>query len=720
MNIYLLNYNNKLNRKVKGYDNLASYNDYIIASQLGIDKSPKDSLNNTFIYEDESNELTGKGRPDYCIFTNDYDQIVSRWFIISCKHKGASRGADQYEIELERDIWYDFHETLKESTILCRRGYAPVDSPLILNLDSEEFPMNKIKYKEVLLKEEGVDNPYIYLYRTKATSEINFSINVDFGNMVESNVIEQIENLMKYDSYDTPLSFLTFGRNNTYLTTPNGDHQLEISTYEQLKQVVRAIGLSENRASDGKSYATDLLMTRNGKGVTLSNTWDNSSTFASLDWSLITDEALLDFYNTYKDQYTISLKYYNYNIALTSVSGNTTIESSNLVDYHTDNSIYDIYCLPYNEENLNIMNNIALDSASYELQILPYRIEKFNEELEDTAINYKIGVHTLTKKIHVCKTSKRKFRIFTPDEFNERETIGGVTELEPYNLVTTSYKKAKTGMNAYEVRLVSPDSQAIEVINPYFNYDGQGLHLINAFDVYIKLQPFSPYIQVKPVYKGYNGINVDDYRGLICGSGFSLAMANDQWATYQLNNKNYQQQFDREIQTQKINAGINMVGGIAKSVGQGAMGFAMGGVAGAVVGAGAGLVDTATQLGASIYNVDTAKKEFKWNIENIQNRARTLKNIDAQNPNFKFFPYLEVFKATDEEIERYSMFLMKHGSRINAEGQFKDFIDVDNGTYNYVEGTIDEYDGDDMDAMMLAKASDELNQGIYYEVSEDD
>ena len=44
------------------------------------------------------------------------------------------------------------------------------------------------------------------------------------------------------------------------------------------------------------------------------------------------------------------------------------------------------------------------------------------------------------------------------------------------------------------------------------------------------------------------GADYNDVRGLICGGDYSIASITDAWATYQLQNKNYQSVFDRNIQ----------------------------------------------------------------------------------------------------------------------------------------------------------------------------
>ena len=51
---------------------------------------------------------------------------------------------------------------------------------------------------------------------------------------------------------------------------------------------------------------------------------------------------------------------------------------------------------------------------------------------------------------------------------------------------------------------------------------------------------------------GLSAGDFNDQRGLICGGDFSLPNVSDAWADYQMQNKNYQNIFDREVQSMEI------------------------------------------------------------------------------------------------------------------------------------------------------------------------
>ena len=71
---------------------------------------------------------------------------------------------------------------------------------------------------------------------------------------------------------------------------------------------------------------------------------------------------------------------------------------------------------------------------------------------------------------------------------------------------------------------------------------------VDFFNVDITLKPINPYIHINPNFKGMYGIDYDDSRGLICGGDFSIPKWSNAFVEYELNNKNYQQIFDRQLQ----------------------------------------------------------------------------------------------------------------------------------------------------------------------------
>ena len=95
-------------------------------------------------------------------------------------------------------------------------------------------------------------------------------------------------------------------------------------------------------------------------------------------------------------------------------------------------------------------------------------------------------------------------------------------------------------------RLCSPNYTGVFEFNLAKN---GGLDYIEVDCTY---KPYNPYIKLNPNFKRLYGNDFNDQRGLICGGDFSLPQLSNSWANFQLNNKNYQLTFDREIQSMEI------------------------------------------------------------------------------------------------------------------------------------------------------------------------
>lgn len=188
----------------------------------------------------------------------------------------------------------------------------------------------------------------------------------------------------------------------------------------------------------------------------------------------------------------------------------------------------------------------------------------------------------------------------------------------------------------------------------------------NGFEVDCTLIPFAPYIKVNPVFGGLYGRDFDDYRGLICGGDFSLPILNNAWTTYQLNNKYYQQVFDRGVQHQEINNKYQKISdvtgiftGAAAGAGAGAavgsmvmpgVGTAIGAAVGGMSSLAGGVADTVINDKLRKEDIQYQKDQFGYQLGTIQARANTLARTSSINANNKYFPYIEYYTCSEQEI----------------------------------------------------------------------
>lgn len=181
-------------------------------------------------------------------------------------------------------------------------------------------------------------------------------------------------------------------------------------------------------------------------------------------------------------------------------------------------------------------------------------------------------------------------------------------------------------------------------------------------------RPYNPYIKVAPDFNLLYGANFGDCRGLICGGDFSIGIMTSAWETYQLNNKNYQNIFNREIQSldlqQHIQSRNQLIGGISNIFGDTTKGAVTGGImtgspygaiAGAVVGASVSsmgaAIDYQTLMVEQKEQRSLAIDKYNYQLGNIKALPYTLTKVGAFDINSKIFPFLEYYTATEEEKE---------------------------------------------------------------------
>ena len=125
-------------------------------------------------------------------------------------------------------------------------------------------------------------------------------------------------------------------------------------------------------------------------------------------------------------------------------------------------------------------------------------------------------------------------------------------------------------------RLLSPNYQGSFEFNVAKNGGA-----VDFFTAYCTYKPYTPFIKVCPAFSFVYGMDYNDNRGLICGGDFSLPRISSAWQSYQLNNKNYQNIFNREIQNLDFVQSLEM----RQQVISGGIGIGTDSVKGAMAGA---------------------------------------------------------------------------------------------------------------------------------------
>lgn len=250
---------------------------------------------------------------------------------------------------------------------------------------------------------------------------------------------------------------------------------------------------------------------------------------------------------------------------------------------------------------------------------------------------------------------------------------------------------------------------------------------INTWKVYCTYKPYSPYIQISPLFDGLYGRNFDDFRGLVCAGDFSLPLVDDAWTTYELNNKNYQNMFDRQIQNMetmnelalkqaKWQAATGTISGASSGAATGAI--ASGGAVGAIVG---GAVGAVTSLAGGIADVEILKKQqaetmsytrstILYQLQNIQALPTTLSRITSLTAVYKFYPFIEKYTCTDVERKAFEDYLKYNGMTINVIGNINDYIGPEE---TYIKAQLIRLEESTLDYHELVEAAKVLKEGVY-------
>ena len=280
----------------------------------------------------------------------------------------------------------------------------------------------------------------------------------------------------------------------------------------------------------------------------------------------------------------------------------------------------------------------------------------------------------------------------------------------------------KIDSNLCSYRLCSPNYQGSFEFNVAKNGGA-----VNGFRADCTYKPYNPYIRVYPNFSWLYGTDFEDGRGLICGGDFSLPQVTDAWANYQLQNKNYQNTFNREIQSldynnslalrnQKIGMFTGALSDAAKGAGLGALlgkGLTSGVIGGAIGGVASligGIADTNTMVKQQREQRQLSLDKFSYQLGNIQALPYTISKVGTFDINSKVFPFLEFYDCTDEELEAFENKLKYESMTVMRIGTLEEFKKTD---MSYIKGSLIRLDISD-DSNLVNDIYSELYKGVYY------
>lgn len=780
MTLYLLHYNNFFNRIIKTETTLADYFDYSLGSIQNVNFNPNDGV-------DTEQIINWSGdTPDYVVCVNEQSQIDSRWFVIEASRTRGLQYLLKLKRDVIADNLASFMQStafikrgyvpntnplifnsegnsfnqIKQSETLLTNN---IESPWLVlylaryNGDGNHYTYENQNMTSIIPSEDyTLDSLEEYPYYNWFNKYITIVPrgNIEFGLMTvasDSGGLYRLSGYVDGGAYMQPPTGLSGHNfypvtpttappsnptafNNCYttysnaFTTTNGlrvnsytgwgdDNTLSVvqgeqgkiikagSTYYQVNMLRRKVTLAAHpdqvvvEITNGSGLANTMATELSGIGNQTNRKLSYRVT------SVNTTTGLTEMY-----EYQLSYEQVEYES-----SYKYTINPTQSI---TVDAPYEIFAAPYYDMQITISNGVVVNhtgrlamnwfqdivskysgaGATYDIQLVPYA------PIDTT--NWTDQV-TFTLK----NTSDNNVAVGV---FLQRASFNA--EL-PVTLDIESDNKIASETTLY--RLVSPNGVGDYEFSPNKNGGLTSIH------VDCTLKPHNPYIQIHPVWGWLYGNSVqEDFRGLICQGDFSLPVLTNEWSTYELQNKNYQAIFDRQIQSQDFQRGWERASDIVGAVSGSFGGAAGGAIAGSVLGPGGAIAGAVAGGAVSIAGgvTDVIAKEqiyqeqrqagidtFNMQLGNVKARNNTLSRGSSYDIDNKYFPIIEYYTCTDTELSALQKKLQYRGMTVEVVGTVEDYLNPNETTY--IQGDLIEIDITD-DFHMAREIANVLRGGI--------
>lgn len=672
------------------------YTNYEYSQKDDVNFNPNDGVMTEIIVNNISFE------PDYLLVLDDSNVIVSRWFILEMIRTRSG----QYKLSLKRDVIFDFIDDLKDSPIFVQKGMLKEEDPFIVN--DEGMAVNQIKSYEASMT-DITECAWIVGYIAKNTPETNI-LESETGISTVISLSRTHTKDQEFDMFAIPFGYLkvddvgtgSFDNATAYNLTVAAEiaRTLDANCYDI--QLLPYCPVSSVFAGNNK---IELDMSPGGEHVGFD--YIKQTLGGGTKTIRLTREDFIIRPTIPPAEPTSLITGFLYNSDLgvgegATLSNFTTVQLT-INTGHSVSATYDY------------------DGTRLRITISPFSDHVFPTELVlDFSFDYtgtsdeKIGV------ILYCDSSTFTRNIIAPPVLPSYE----FTELNK-----------KESSNLLKFRFVSPNYQGTFELNGAKNNTPNLAQVFDGIKAYCTYKPYTPFIKIAPKFDFLYGQDYQDCRGLICGGDFSLPRTTDAWQSFQLQNKNYQNIFNRDIQNMDFNYNIEMrnqvitgavgigtsalggaaAGAVAGSIIPGigtAVGAAVGAIGGAAI-SGVGMaVDTITMAEKYKENKSYAIDKFNYQLGNIKALPYTLTKVGAFDVCSKIWPILEMYHCTEKELEAFrnkikyeSMTVLRIDKLSNYYQQFEDLC--------YFKGELIRNDSIAADNHLLIAIYAELLKGVY-------
>ncbi len=714
---------------------------------------------------------------DYLI---EYDAetkiVLSRWFVVETKNNRLG----QQTFSLRRDLLADYYENIKDAPAYIEKATCGIDDVAIYN--QEQLAFNQIKTSEKQLIDKSQRAWIVGYYtnldsaKTITVDPINIAPDITYSTTTQFNTAYNIvdgvgQNYSQVKiKLGAGLSPSVYFNNSANIDITNATASIYSDPSDRVFNITfTSVPTGSNRQTYMTEIAQYLHMYRtsifsiyyntrdyaglNGKILYCSDTSKyyritvTTSSAGVQDWTYIpttstVHSALLNRltigsypYVTSGDvsQLEISYTYETYSVTLSEITipSGTYTYTLPTTAAKLEDAPYNMFVIPYQDDfkiymdsagnyNLNYNRQIALRLAVetakalgtflIDLQLLPY-MPPLPGQWPLTGGTYpKLNATGMSANVDyaVVKDANDAERGFVL--FPKKSIFSFELDCSIINPSTAVERKVTNQCDMW--RLSSPNYAAA------FDFNVVKTGTISKLSIDCTYKPFNPYIHINPIWAKLYGADFDDTRGLIIQGDFSVPILNDAWIQYQINNKNYLNAFNRQVDSIELQHKMAKISDVAGAISGSVSGVAAGAIAGGVPGAIAGGVASTAAGIFDVYanerirrdSLDLTKDQFNYSLENIQALPNTLAKVSAFDNNNKLFPLLEYYTCTEQEKDIFREKIRWNGMTIMRIDKISTFAF---GNLDYIKGRFiqlpDIYD----DFHIANEIANEFNKGWY-------
>lgn len=351
----------------------------------------------------------------------------------------------------------------------------------------------------------------------------------------------------------------------------------------------------------------------------------------------------------------------------------------------------------------------------YDIQLLPYcPVARIQEAM---VFGLDAGEFEEGKDFNYIKKGEENLNVIFYVQTSSFSKIINLSIPEPTNNIDF---KVANECDMY--RLVSPNyASAFE----FSITQNRGVQYIEVNATY---KPYNPYIHLNPNWGGLYGSDFNDGRGLVCQGDYSISALTSAWESYQLQNKNFEQIFKRDIESMKVRNSIAsaqdhvqaIVGSFSGAMSGATSGAMMsggnpyvaigGGIIGGLASLGGGIADIATNTQLRNEALNYADDMYHYNLGNIQATPLSLTKTTSFDINNKIYPFIEYYTATNKEKEALRNKIKYNGMTVMRIDYINNFIREEE---TYIKGKLIRLEDFNEDYHILNTIGYEVNLGFF-------